>query len=460
MVKGEFFYQIYENGGNHMILKVPLNKCNIFKKSELEKKQIVDNDSFKICTGCVDQYIITEDSQLYGVISSFDIEREMGQNGDFDLNSVINTHPISITQSERFEKELAEYIFSKTVRIHSIPVVNERGQVQYVYMKVNKVLRKFVEQNFEYDIVQFKKAIKRDIANLEKTHMGEKIRVLSDFNMYGITLDGIEQYYIKEKEIDSLVQGKDCVLLAYLYDFNCIDVMEHLIRKKIKFCASNFTNRDIVTEVTPYFKMDKAAKEVLEEEAFFNADYFDMNDFQNIFQAIRMTENLNGCYLEIGTYRGDSARAALSYMKKSGIIKKAFFLDTYEGFEYAEAEESCDCEWANTHGDTSIGFVRKRLQEFTGYQLIRTNIITDALPEEIEDIAVCNIDVDMYEAVESALEKVFYRVMRGGVIIAEDFGHTPILYGAQFAVSRFLSLHKDEIYGMYLQSGQYIMIKK
>ena len=64
---------------------MPLSKCIIIKKEKLDKTELLKNDIFKICTGCVDQYVVTEDNQLYGVISSFDIEREVKEKGDFDI---------------------------------------------------------------------------------------------------------------------------------------------------------------------------------------------------------------------------------------------------------------------------------------------------------------------------------------------------------------------------------------
>lgn len=445
-----------------MILKVPLSKCNIVKKDELEKNIILNNDVFKICTGCVDQYIVTNSNQLYGMISSFDIERKINKDGDFDVESIINRHPITVMHTERFERGLVDYIFKNTVYVRSIPIVNEKKQIQYVYIKLNKALEKFVEgYDFQNDVIQYQKNIRQEILRLEKTYSKMNIHVLTDFNRYEINLDeDIKGYYIDEKEIEMLHPCRDFVLLVYLYDFNCMNVIGRLAEKRIKFYTSNYTNRDITAEVTPYFKIDEAAKNTLLEEAYYNGNYFDLYDFQNIFQAIHMTEDLQGCYVEIGTYRGDSARAALSYMNNSGIIKKAYFLDTYEGFSYTEAEKSSDCEWANTHTDTSLDFVDERLQEFSNYKLIKSNIITDKLPEEIVDIAVCNIDVDMLEAVKAALEKVRSKMLPGGIIIAEDFGHTPALFGAQYAVKKFLNLYKNEFYSMYLQSGQFIMIKK
>lgn len=443
-----------------MILKKSLSDCIIIRKGELRKDLILENDSFKVCTGCVDQYIVTDDNRLYGIISSFDIEREIGEKGDLDIESVINRDPISVVQSQRFEKTLVEHIFAETYRVRSVPIVDRNGEIQYVYAKVNFPLQKFVEQNFPGDVEQYLKVIKREISSLEKKYKKGKVYILSDFEKYGLSLGGIKEYWIEEKDINFLESNRDIVLLVYLYDFNCMKIIKKVMERGIRFIGSNYTNRDITAEVVPYFKTDENAKNVLEEEAFYNANYFDLNDFQNIFQALRMTEKLSGCYLEIGTYRGDSARAALSYMKKSGIVRKAYFLDTYEGFTYAEAEKSSDCDWVNTHSDTSVDFVNRRLQEFSNYQLIKANIIADELPDEVGNIAVCNIDVDMYEAVAAALEKVSGRILPGGIIIAEDFGHTPALFGAQYAVLEFMALYNDKFYSMYLQSGQYIMIKK
>ena len=294
----------------------------------------------------------------------------------------------------------------------------------------------------------------------ERSYPKTKIHILSDFWTYGLNLNDLQEYVIQENEIDSLEPIKDLVLLVYLYDFNCMEAIGKLIEKGIKWIGSNYSKRDIINEVTPYFKMDEEAKEVLEEETYLNGNYFDLKDFENIFQAIRMTKELKGSYVEIGTYRGDSARAALSFMRKSKITKKAYFLDTYEGFSYTGARDSSDCAWADSHDDTSIDFVKSRLKEFTNYKLIKTNIITEDLPEEIGEIAVCNIDVDMYEAVDAALEKVYERVLSGGLIIAEDFGHTPALFGAHYAVHKFMETHKNNFYGIYLESGQYLMIKK
>lgn len=109
---------------------------------------------------------------------------------------------------------------------------------------------------------------------------------------------------------------------------------------------------------------------------------------------------------------------------------------------------------------TSIELVRKRVKEGQNINIVKSNIITDNLPDEIEHVAVCNIDVDLYEAVQYALYKVKDRVVKGGVIIAEDYGHTPELLGAQLAIDEFYEENEDEWFKIVCTSGQCLLIRQ
>ena len=198
----------------------------------------------------------------------------------------------------------------------------------------------------------------------------------------------------------------------------------------------------------------------MEEESLSDSWHFCPVDFENIFQAIKAGQFLEGDYVEIGTFKGDSASAALNYMKKSGINKKAYFIDTYEGFNYDEAFNSNDTYWKSGHTDTSLERVSKRLEKYSNAKLVKGNIIKDELPEEIKQICVVNIDVDLYEAVKAALYKVKDKVVTNGIIIAEDYGHTPTLIGGQKAVQEFIEDNKNDFIPLYLNSGQMFLIKK
>lgn len=445
-----------------MILKLPLSKCIVLKKNEIALHEILKNDEFKICSGGVDQYVVTENNKLYGVISSLDIEkkRAAARKADFTAEEIINRNLIMVVMNW-FERGEVEAIFSGSPNIRSVPIVDKDRILQYVYVRVNPNLSRFVKDNMWMDEHDVSARIKQAKAMLEKKYNEKRIVILTDFPMENAKVwDGLKEYVIPNENIALLNGEKDAVLLAFIYDFHCQKVVGELIQNNIKFLGCNISGKDVISEPVQYYQTDSAANSTLIEESFYNGNYFDLNDFQNLFQAIKMTRKLEGIYVEIGVYRGDTARAALSYMEKSKIKRKSFFLDTYEGFRYANADNSSDCWWAGTHDDTSIDFVDARLQGFSDYHLVKTNIITDKLSDDIRNIVVCNIDVDIYEAVEAALEQVKDRMAQGGVIIAEDYGHTPVLVGAQYAVNKFMEKNEEYFYGIYLQSGQFLMIKK
>jgi hypothetical protein len=88
------------------------------------------------------------------------------------------------------------------------------------------------------------------------------------------------------------------------------------------------------------------------------------------------------------------------------------------------------------------------------------NIISDPLPSEIKNISMCNIDVDMLEAVESAFEKIAPLMSVGGIMICEDAGHTPSLIGARLALDNFLSSSLGKKFTpVFMESGQVFLIR-
>ncbi len=256
-------------------------------------------------------------------------------------------------------------------------------------------------------------------------------------------------------DIKSMNPDTDMAILAYNQDYVALDLIDELNKYNIKYYAAiqSFPH-------ARYFHTDENALKVLDEEAVSDSWHFCPVDFENIFQAIKASNTLEGDYVEIGTFKGDSASAALNYMKKTGINKRAYFIDTYEGFNYEQAFKSNDTFWKKGHTNTSYDNVKERLSKYDNANVVKGNIISDELPAEIEKICVANIDVDLYEAVKAALYKVKDKVVKNGIIIAEDYGHTPTLIGGQKAVDEFIEENKNDFIPLYMNSGQMFLIKK
>lgn len=221
-----------------------------------------------------------------------------------------------------------------------------------------------------------------------------------------------------------------------------------------------------------YINFHDQARKMLEDEyiAQLNEGFakwdFGPHDFINIIQAIDITFHLPGDYVEIGCYRGSSSRIAVRYMYEKGLKRNCYFFDVFDGFNYEAAKTSADNLWEGSHQTEGIQQVEKRISKYhkpnNGPSIFveRNNIIENELPRKIQQIVIANVDVDLYEGVKAALFKVCDKIVRGGIIIVEDPGHTPLLIGARLALKEFMeSESSHQFMPIYMESGQTFLIK-
>lgn len=186
-------------------------------------------------------------------------------------------------------------------------------------------------------------------------------------------------------------------------------------------------------------------------------------DFANLCQALEATRNIPGDVVEIGCYRGSSGSVLLDYAQRAEIDRTFYFFDTFDGFDYDAARESSDAMWQGTHATEGHAVVRERLLDI-GHprtEVHPLNIISDDLPSTITQIAVANVDVDLYDAVAAGLVKVAPLVPPGGIIICEDAGHTPNLIGAALALKQFLETPAGTRFTcLFMASGQAFLVAR
>ena len=194
---------------------------------------------------------------------------------------------------------------------------------------------------------------------------------------------------------------------------------------------------------------------------------------ENICEALEITKDIKGDYVEIGVFHGGSALTALNYLKQINSNKKAYLLDTYEGFNYNESSKSSDVGWHKTLSPKALSrnlpfidkeeniksYIKQTFKKFNNYKLITNNICTDNLPEEIKTISAANIDVDMYEATYEAIKKVSKKISIGGIIMCEDAVHTPGLYGAYYAMEKFLNSSEGKNFIKIFKKNHYFLMK-
>ena len=299
------------------------------------------------------------------------------------------------------------------------------------------------------------KDIRRAIKRARSLSPNSKIYLLSDIAISSKFRD-IEYLDSIEAVNDDTNESAPVFVCVYESDEKLLGVLKEINQ----IPNARFVMPGVYYPTARYFHRNDIARDTLIEDSKINKPKFEVGDFENIIQALEITRHIPGDYVEIGVYQGRSAHLALNYMSRANLQRKSFFLDVFEGFTYDKAQSSSDLIWKNTHQDTSFQNVQEFLAEFNNVQVIKSNIITDELPEEVEQISVCCIDVDLQEAVNAAINKVSTKIAKGGLIILEDQGHTPPLGGAYLATCEFLdSATAKSFVPIHMASGQMILVK-
>lgn len=290
--------------------------------------------------------------------------------------------------------------------------------------------------------------------------------VLNNKHKFLVTLDRSLQLddFTRIENIDSIDTAliKDSIFIVY---FHTDDDYVYTL-KKIQDNNGKYMSLPHYLK-TRYVWADKYAMLAIDDTFSFGTkiSHLNLEVHETICQAIKMTNNLPGAYIEIGVFMGGSALTALNYMKYSGAKREAYFFDTFDGMTYQEAHASPDMIWDNTHilwgVDETMQYVGDILKTTSQeFKLVKSNICTDELPAEIDKIAVCNMDVDLYEATVAGLMKVAPKIVKGGIIICEDPTSTPALGGALVAMEEFLATPEGSKFTKVLLNGaQYLLIK-
>lgn len=168
-----------------------------------------------------------------------------------------------------------------------------------------------------------------------------------------------------------------------------------------------------------------------------------------------------GAIVECGVWRGGSTMAAaLTLMRCADDQRELFLFDTYEGMSppddrdvALDGSRASDLLSQQSRDDpmsiwcySSLDEVRENLHS-TGYPADRLHFVKGkveaTLPSEApEQIALLRLDTDWYESTRHELEHLFPRVVSGGVLIVDDYGHWE---GARRAVDEYIQDRRVKI---------------
>jgi O-methyltransferase len=142
-----------------------------------------------------------------------------------------------------------------------------------------------------------------------------------------------------------------------------------------------------------------------------------------LWSLVRETSHLRGDILEVGVWRGGTGCLMAAQASRLEPSTTVFLCDTFKGVVKAGIKDSV--YRGGEHADTFVDVVH-RLKTGMGLSNVQLleGIFPDATGEQVNDrqFSLCHIDVDVYESAKDVLEWVWPRLVRGGVIVYDDYG--------------------------------------
>ncbi len=165
------------------------------------------------------------------------------------------------------------------------------------------------------------------------------------------------------------------------------------------------------------------------------------------YELYKSIVDLPGHVLEFGVFKGTSLIRFLTYrdMLESSNSRKVIGFDVFGKFPKSNDKDDSDFikRFESQGGDgIPVDQLEVALQNklFNNYELVKGNIF-DTIPEYIAEhpelrIALLHIDVDVYEPSKFILDKLFDRVVKGGLVVFDDYA---TVAGETRAVDEFLN---------------------
>lgn len=144
-------------------------------------------------------------------------------------------------------------------------------------------------------------------------------------------------------------------------------------------------------------------------------------------------DKIDGDYVELGVYQGNSARKAVRIMLGMASARKMWLYDSFQGLPDTIDQDGADAKiYVGELSDTSPDLVRSSLVELGFPQeliQIRPGYFNETVPLGIEQgdiaqkVALLHLDSDWYDSTMQGLEYFYDRVVPGGIVVIDDFGY-------------------------------------
>jgi O-methyltransferase len=166
--------------------------------------------------------------------------------------------------------------------------------------------------------------------------------------------------------------------------------------------------------------------------------------------------NLEGDYVECGVNRAFLSTSLMTYIDFDSMQDRRFFLfDTYSGLVKEQITDADKAAYRNKYEDC-YEFVCESFKDKKNVVIVR-GIVPDSLSTvDIDKVAYLSIDMNCAEPEEMALKHFWPKLVKGAVVILDDYGF-PAHEAQKLAADEFASSVNVEV--LTLPTGQGLIVK-
>lgn len=194
-------------------------------------------------------------------------------------------------------------------------------------------------------------------------------------------------------------------------------------------------------------ELDYSKKYDYENGFYLTSDITRIGKMLAHYELYKKIRRISGAIVECGVYKGASLTRFATFREclESQYSRKIVGFDMFGQFPRVENKE--DNEFIDMfEGQGGNGIDVNSLNEifkkkgFSNYELIKGDL-TETIDEYLRQnpafrIAMLHVDVDVYKPTKYVLEKLYERVVPGGIIVLDDYG---MVKGGTEAVDDFIN---------------------
>lgn len=184
-------------------------------------------------------------------------------------------------------------------------------------------------------------------------------------------------------------------------------------------------------------------------------------DVDRCYELWDLAHNLRsvpGCIIEVGVWRGGTGTILATALQRTKPNETIYLCDTFSGVVKAGLQDAVyrGGEHANTSRELVADLLRKR--NITNAQLLQ-GIFPDETGARVvaRSIALCHVDVDVFESAKDIVEWTVPRLSAGGALVFDDYG-----FATCVGITRLVNDLKStgDWTAIYNLNGHAILIKR